>query len=223
MSADARSARIGASPTPFGHRGPVQGTPKLARVEAYLSSLPGGASAYPDCQAKGILVRTLAAEQGIGVVSTRLPEPFRSLLEELPVGSEWVPEVHYLALIYVLADANGLGDEAILAGVRDRHRRMFESPTYRLLMAGASPGALVRGAGLRWANWHRGSTLEVEGIADDGVRLALKFPPGIFDGLHLRVFAEAFLAALDVSRARSPRAEIVEGGASLARYRVTWE
>lgn len=223
MSADARSARIGASPTPFGHRGPVQGTLKFGRLELYLSSLPGGSSAYPECQAKGILVRTLAAEQGIGVASARLPDPFRRLLEELPVGSEWIPEVHYLALIYAVADANGMGDEAILAGVRDRHRRMFESPTYRLLMAGASPGTLLRGAGVRWANWHRGSTLEVEGIADDGVRLALRFPPGLFDGLHLRVFAEAFLAALDVSRARSPRAEIVEAGASLARYRVTWE
>ena len=201
----------------------MKGTYKLTRLEAYLSSLPGGSGAYPECQAKGILVRTLVADQGIGVVSARLPEPFRRLLDELPVGSEWVPEVHYLALTYALADASGRADEAIFAGVRERHRRMFESPTYRMLMVGSSPGALVRGAGLRWANWHRGSTLEVEGIADDGVRLALKYPRGLFDGLHLRLFAEAFLAALDLSRARDPRVEIVEAGASRARYRLTWE
>ncbi len=155
--------------------------------------------------------------------AAQLPEPFRRMVEDPPIGSEWIPEVHYQALLYALADACGQDDEAILAAVRPRHRRMFESPTYRMLMVGTSPAHLLRAADLRWANWHRGSALEVEGIADDGVRLAVRFPRGLFDGLQLRVFAESFLAALDVSQARAPRVEIVEAGAGFARYRAAWE
>jgi hypothetical protein len=201
----------------------VEGITQLARLEAYLSSLPGGLSAYPECQAKGILVRMLAAEEDHAGVAPRLPDPLRRLIEEPPIGSEWIPEVHYQALIYAVADACGQEDDAILAGVRERHRRMFDSPTYRLLMVGSSPAALLRAADLRWSNWHRGSTLEVEGIADDGVRVVVRFPRGLFDGLHLRVFAESFLAALDLSQARAPRIEIVEAGAGYARYRAAWD
>ncbi len=201
----------------------MEGIAHLARLEAYLSSLPGGLSAYPECQAKGILVRMLAAEEVYAGVGPRLPEPFRRLVEEQPIGSEWIPEVHYQALIYALADVCSQDDDGILARVRARDRRMFESPTYRILMVGTSPAALLRGADLRWANWHRGSTLEVEGIADDGVRLVVRFPRGLFDGLHLRVFAESFLAALDLSQARSPKVEIVEASAGFARYRARWE
>ncbi len=201
----------------------MEGLTHLARLEAYLSSLPGGLSAYPECQAKGILVRMLASEEIYAGAASRLPQPFRRLVEEQPIGSEWIPEVHYQALIYGLADVRGQEDDGILAGVRARHRRMFESPTYRILMVGSSPAALLRGADLRWANWHRGSTLEVEGIADDGVRLVVRFPRGLFDGLQLRVFAESFLAALDLSQAHSPRVEIMQSGAGFARYRAAWE
>ncbi len=201
----------------------MEGISHLARLEAYLSSLPGGLSAYPECQAKGVLVRTLVAGEGHAAVAPQLPEPFRRLVQEPPIGSEWIPEVHYQALMYALADACGRSDDAILAGVRERDRRMFESPTYRILMVGSSPAALLRAADLRWSNWHRGSTLEVEGIADDGVRVAVRFPRGLFDGLQLRVIAESFLAARDLSQGRAPRVEIIEAGAGFCRYRAAWE
>jgi hypothetical protein len=208
---------------PSDARSAVEGITHLARLEAYLSSLPGGLSAYPECQVKGILVRMLASEERYAGVAPRLPEPFRRLLVEPPIGSEWIPEVHYQALIYALADASGEEDDVILAGVRERHRRMFDSPTYRLLMVGSSPAVLLRAADLRWSNWHRGSTLEMEGIADDGVRAVVRFPRGLFDGFQLRIFAESFLAALDLSQARAPRVEIIEAGAGYARYRAAWE
>lgn len=192
----------------------------VARLELYLSSLPGGMASYPECQAKGVLMRRLVAERAFaGAV---LAPMFRQMVEDPPVASEWVPEVHLRALGYALADACGLDDDGIVAVSRERDRGMFESPTYRMLMAASSPGALVRGADLRWANWHRGSTLEVEGLADDGVRVAVRFPPGLFDRLHLRTIGEAFLAALDLSQAREPRAQLIEAGAGLARYRVEW-
>lgn len=196
--------------------------PRLVRTEAYLSALPGGLDAHPECQAKGVLVRMLGSEEAYASVIPSLPERFRRMVEEPPMGSEWIPEVHFLALVYALADAAGQDDDALLAAVRARDRRMFESPAYRILMATGSPAALLRGAELRWGNWHRGSTLEVEGIADDGVRLSLRFPHALFDGIHLRVFGESFLAALDLAGASAPRAEILEAGPGSARYRLAW-
>ncbi len=205
--------------------GPVDGMdpkPQLARMDAYLAPLPGGLGAYPECQAKGVLVRMLAAEEAYAGVAAQLPAPLRRLLEDPPMASEWIPEVHCQALRYAVADAAGQEDDAILSGVRDRHRRMFELPAYRILMAASSPGSLLRGADQRWGTFHRGSMLEVEGISDDGVRLGLRFPRGLFDGLHLRIFAESFLAVLDLSAAAAPRAEILEARAGYARYRVAW-
>ena len=201
----------------------MQRVDHLARLSAYLASLPGGLDAFPECQAKGVLLRMVAGQEAYAGASPGLPAPFRAMVEEPPIGSEWMPEVHLQALIYALADVTGQDDEAILSGVRARDRRMFESPAYHILMVASGPAALLRGAEMRWANWHRGSTLEVEGIADDGVRVALHFPRGLFDGLQLRMFAESFRAALDVSQARSPRAEIYEVGPGLARYRVAWD
>jgi hypothetical protein len=196
--------------------------PQLARLEAYLASLAGGVAAYPECQAKGILVRMLAADAAHGRAAVQLPPPLRRLLDDPPMGSEWIPEVHFLALVYGLADAAGQDDDAILAGIRERDRRTFEHASYRILMAAPSPASLLRGADQRWGTFHRGSTLDVEGIADDGVRLGLHFPRGLFDGLHLRIFGESFLAALDLSQAASPRAEIVEAKPGYARYKVAW-
>lgn len=203
-------------------KNPMASRPHLPRMEAYLASLPGGLSAYGDCQAKGILVRMLASEEAYAWVAEELPGPFRRLLEDQPMASEWIPEVHYLALLYGLADATGQDDDALLASVRERQRRLFELPAYKIMMAASSPGSLLRGAEQRWGTWHRGSALEIEGIADDGVRLGLRFPRGLFDGLHLRIFAESFLAALDLCAARSPRAEILEARAGYARYKVAW-
>jgi hypothetical protein len=193
------------------------------RLDAYLAALPGGLSAYPDCQVKGSVLRMIASDRLGAGDPAAVPPELRRLLEDLPMGSEWVPEVEAWALMYALGDAAALGDEALIALCRDRDRRLFESPAYRFLMAVATPHHLVRSAGGRWATFHRGSTLEVEGIADDGVRLGLRFPRGIFDGLHLRCFGGSFVAALELSSARAPHAEIVEARPGYARYRVAWE
>jgi hypothetical protein len=193
------------------------------RLDAYLAALPGGLSAYPDCLAKGTIIRAMVTD-GLGAVpSGALPPELARLLEDLPMGSEWVPEVQVMGLMYGLADASGLSDEGLIAANRARDRRTFESPAYRVLMAVATPGLLMRNAAGRWATFHRGSTLEVEGIADDGVRIGLRFPRALFDGLHLRCFGGAFVSALELSNARAPRADIVEACPGYARFRVAWE
>jgi hypothetical protein len=195
---------------------------RLERLERYLSGLPGGLAAYPHCLAKGALVRNLLERELVPPLLSVLPEPLRRLVAEPPMGSEWIPEVHFGALLLAIADAVGRDDADLLLWSRNRNRALFRSRTYKILMAVASPAQLIRFAGARWANWHRGSTLEVEGIGDDGVHFALRFPPGLFDPTLQLVYAESIIAALELANARVPRVEVTSRAPGMARYRAAW-
>jgi hypothetical protein len=197
--------------------------PGPGRLDAYVASLAGGLDAHSECQAKGILIRMLLWEELGPSSAARLPRPLRGLAEEVPMVSEWVPEVHHLAMLHALAEQSAGSEGAFLARFRDRYRRVYGSPTYRTLMAGQSPASLVRAAEGRWATFHRGSRLEVEGIGDDGVQVTLHFPAGLFDGFHLLVIRESFLAALDLFQARSPRVDLIAQGPEHGRFRLAWE
>jgi hypothetical protein len=194
----------------------------LERLERWVARLVGGLDAYPAAQAKGSLVRSALEGQPIAKLLLRLPRPLRALAAEPPVGSEWVPEAHFDGLLLAIADVRGMTDDELCAWVRARNRALFESPAYRILMGVMSPAALVRFAGGRWASWHRGTQLEIEGIEDDRVRATLTFPRGLFDALLLRVFGEAFVAALQLASAALPVVTIEEAGPESARYLVRW-
>jgi hypothetical protein len=192
------------------------------RVEAYVASLPGGLAAHPTAQAKGALVRNLLEGQSVVELARRLPPEIARLAEEPPVGSEWIPEAHLIALYLGVADLKGLRDEDFLGFARERNRVLFHSAAYRFLMEVVSPATLVRFAGLRWGNFHRGTTLEQESVADDGVRFTLRFPQRLIPPLMVRVYAQAFVAALEVARARFPIVAVEAEDARSARFVGTW-
>jgi hypothetical protein len=194
----------------------------LARLERYLAGLPGGLDAHPEAQAKGSLVRSALEGQPVAELIAGLPGPLQRLATDPPIGSEWVPEAHFGALLLALADRRGLTDDEVCAWARARNRALFESPAYRILMTVMSPAALVRFAGRRWENWHRGTRLDVEGAADEGVRLELVYPAGLFDALLLRVYGEAFAAALELSNAAFPDVAVEVIAPGSARYLVRW-
>ena len=194
----------------------------LARLERYLAGLPRGLETHPAAQAKGSLVRSILAGQPVPALLERLPPPLRRLAADPPVGSEWIPEAQFCGLLLAVADLRLMSDEEVLAWSRARNRALFESPAYRILMSVMSPGSLVRFAGRRWENWHRGTSLEIEGAADEGVRATLRFPAGLFDGLLLRAFGEAFSAALEMANAAFPRVVVEAEGPESARYLARW-
>lgn len=195
---------------------------ELPRLRRYLAGLPEGLLAHPACVAKGGLVRNLLDGQPLAEMLPHLPEPLRRLAADPPVGSEWIPEVQFGALLLAVADLRGLDDRALHTWTRARNRALFLGPAYRYLMEVHSPASLLRAAGPRWATFHRGSTLEVEGIEDRGVGVALRFPAGLFGPALVRVYAEALAAALEVANAAEPLVEVVEERADLARYRARW-
>jgi hypothetical protein len=189
--------------------------------ERYVSGLPGGLAAHPAAQAKGSLVRNLLEEQPPEVLRT-LPAAIRPLALDPPMDSDWVPEAQLCALVHALAERRGFREAQLLAWVRARKRALFSSPLYQLLMSVGSPEAMLRHAGRRWSNFHRGSTLELDGYADDGVRVTLAFPPGLFDAVMLRATAETFAAALQAARAPRPVVVVEAAGPGFARYLGRW-
>jgi hypothetical protein len=195
----------------------------LERMERYVAGLPAGLDSFPECMVKGSVLRSTLLQQPIDQIIDRLPQPLRALVTDPPVDSEWMSEVRFVAIYHAVADVRGYSDADIHVWSRDRNRALFRNPAYRILMAVSSPATLLRGAAMRWSNWHRGSALEVEGILDVGVRAVLRFPPGLFDELMLKSFGEAFVAGLELAKAKSPAStvELVEPG--LARYLVNWE
>ncbi|MFO0580709.1 MAG: hypothetical protein U0229_00405 [Anaeromyxobacter sp.] len=197
--------------------------PPLPRVDAYLAGLPAGFASHPGCLAKGAVVRNAFDDvPGLDALAVALPPELAQLVQEPPLAGEWIPEVQFVALVHAIADVLGLDDAAAAARNRARSRTLFDSPTYRILMAVFSPAALVRFSGKRWSNFHRGSTLEVSGASDDGVRFVLDFPTALFDLRALGMFAQAFAAALELSGGRSPDVLIEEAGPTRCRYRAIW-
>ena len=191
-------------------------------MDRYLAGLPAGLDSFPECVAKGSVLRSTLVQQPVAEIAARLPAPLRALVVDPPVDSEWMSEVRLVAIYLGVTDVRGYGDADVLAWARDRNRALFRNPAYRILMAVSSPATLLRGATMRWSNWHRGSTLEIEGITDAGVRALLRFPPGLFGDLMLKVFGEAFSAGLELARAPAPAASVELVAPGVARYLVTW-
>lgn len=191
-------------------------------MERYLAGLPAGLDSFPECLAKGSVLRSTLLQQPIEELAARVPAPLKALVTDPPVDSEWISEARFVALYHAVADVRGYSDAEVLAWARERNRALFRNPAYRILMAVSSPGTLIRGAAMRWSNWHRGTSLEIEGIQDEGVRALLRFPEGLFDTTMLRVFGEAFAAGLELARAPSPSTTVELDAPGVARYLCTW-
>jgi hypothetical protein len=195
---------------------------KLERMERYLAGLPAGLDSFPECVAKGSVLRSTLVAQPVEQLAGRLPGELRSLVTDPPVDSEWMSEVKFVAIYHAVSDLRGFGEADVLAWARERNRALFRNPAYRILMSVSSPATLMRGASMRWSNWHRGSTLEVEGILDTGVRVVLRYPAGLFDELMLRVFGEAFAAGLELAHADSPTINVEPTSPGVATYMANW-
>ncbi len=193
-----------------------------SRLDDYLARLPAGLGGFPAATTKGSLVRGALEGQPLAKVAAALPGPLAARVSELPMGSEWVPAAHLVAIVHAICDVRGFGPAEVGEWARAWSRDVFEGPSYRILMAAPSPASALRSAGLRWGAFHRGSELSMEGIADDGVRLALRFPPRLFDPPFLAVLAQSFVAALEMSRAPGAEVTVESSGDGFARFLARW-
>jgi hypothetical protein len=195
---------------------------RLPRLERYLSRLPGGLEAHPGAQTRGVLVRLLLEGYPRSDLLAVLDEPLRRLAVDPPMDSDWVSEVHLMALTRAVADVRGLDDAALIAWHRERNRALALHPVFALLLSFVSADAVFRLAAARWASWHRGSTLEVIERREGWGRLELRFPSRLYDTLALRSLAGVFTAVLEASRAPSPGVTLEWADDERAHYLARW-
>jgi hypothetical protein len=200
---------------------PVVAGEGFPSYEGYLARLPAGLDSYPEVLAKGSLVRSVLLDHSPAILRG-LPPPLLAWVTEAPFHNDWVSETRLSALIHAIAELRGWREAPLLEWTRRRNLELFSGPLYRVLMTVSSPEAMLRHAALRWANFHRGTTLTFEGISDDGARAALAFPKGIFDRLLLRSIGAAFGAALELAHVKQTAVVLEECADGFARYRARW-
>lgn len=170
----------------------------LERTHAYLDALPAGLDSYPSCTAKASIARVVHDAHGAEIRG--LPGVLHEALTMPAPHAAWIRQVHVLALILAMVETAPV-DRALeprLAEMRWIHTAafgLFSTPMYRILMQAASPRMLVKGAGIRWKAFFRGSVLRSE-MHDVGGLLHLESPPGLFNEDLAHVFVYVMRAAL---------------------------
>jgi len=191
---------------------------RYARLSDYLGTLPGGLGAYPECMARrGVVEAVLNA-------APRFLDPAPPLVAELFTlpRAGWIPEAVFNATMLAMADRAGWSDAELLAWHRSLNRNLFRGPVYRAIMTFLNPLLLIKQGANRWQVFHSGTELEVRAEGERGAVGVLNFPPRLFSPLLLRVYAEAFGAALESARSGRPAVELVEVGESSARFAARW-
>lgn len=195
----------------------------LARVDAYLASLPEGIDSYPQCAHKGeplaIWLRRSPTE-GLG---DKLPAPVAALLDPSRAFPSWVPEVHANVLYLAILEASFADDRAFLAHADQCNRAVLQTPTNRVLFWVAAPKAILRAAGQRWSSLHRGSAIEVRVAKDTSAEVDLHYPPRLFPEIVLRGTATGFLAALENAGARDVDLAVRRVDDTRAVFAASWQ
>ncbi len=192
---------------------------RYRRVQGYLAGLPAGLGSYPDCRARrGVVDTVVSAAPRFDAGAS--PQLVLDLLA--PPLAPWVPEVAFGAAILAMADRAGWTDDEVLEWHRSLNRHLFRGPIYRAVMAFFSPQFLLERGASRWATFHTGTTLEVAATGPRGAVARLEFPPGLFDELLLRVYAEAMGAALENARAGKVTIQLGEVGERHGTYQASW-
>jgi hypothetical protein len=192
------------------------------RYRAYLEGLPAGLDSYPACVEKAAVFRQSLESAGAQGVAGKMPPEMRAMVENPAPHSSWISQTRVLAMHLVLVDLVFLSEQAYVDYCLAGNRSLLRGPLYGFLFKLVSFTTIVRGATSRWAQMHRGLSLNVVGDPERGrVELEMGFPPGLVTPLHARGYATAFQAAMDASNARG-QAHVQEYNPTSARFLCTW-
>jgi hypothetical protein len=179
----------------------------MPRTAAWLEQLPHGLDSYPECQVKGSLLRRLVKSQQLQPFAEHLPKELLPWLEQPPLVSAWVPEIHLFAMLHLLRDL--VFDDAeleryIAAGIE----RMLAGPLYRIMFFLVSPTRLVHGLGRRWEQFHRGTSMAVLRDVGASLDIVVEHPPHMYSETIARVSAASFRTTVTASGGKGYRVEI---------------
>jgi len=128
------------------------------RLAEYVARLPEGLRSFPECRAKASLLRALLEARGERplTLSAHAPRELVDLVRHPPMPSDWISEVHYVAvhhLIATLGAADVLSRDLIASVVANEPERFLRlwavmRPLYQDLATSASLKQIAALAGL---------------------------------------------------------------------------
>lgn len=199
---------------------------RFPRAAAYLRSLPHGLDSYPECRVKTNVLEHIAGDVPALASAKGLPTIVLDVLDG-SYREEWLPEVTSNVLLLAVRDVGWASDDEFRAWARRDSARVFARPAYKFLMLVLSPALVVMGTAKRWGAFHEGTQLSATPVKRDGDRLCtsarLTQPSGLFTGLLVDRQAQAFLAALDGSRAREPEVKVTQASLDEVRFVASWQ
>jgi hypothetical protein len=182
----------------------------FAMTRAYIDGLPDGLDSYPEVTIKGSMARGMIELQPDNFALSRLPISLQPLFVELPLVSQWMPEVKLIAMCCAVREAFFDDDDTYLNWVRGGLRSIFSSPLYRIAFAVVSPTRLVKSATKRWGAIRQGTEREIVELNENGNLGRVRHPPGLYNDLYARVLLAGLLAIYGLSRAPNPIGEVLE-------------
>lgn len=197
----------------------------LPALASYLDGLPAGLGSYPACEVKGTMMRAVLRDEVHRRFAADLPHELAKWVASPPLATQWVPEVHQLALMVAAYDghfAAAGGEPAFLSWAQRGSAQTLSSPLYRAIFALAGPGLLLAGMSRRWGTLRRGTSLELVDQGAGWAEVEMRTPPRLYDDLLLRARARSFQSAVETAGGKAPSARILAVRETGARFRVEW-
>lgn len=198
---------------------------RFHEASQYAATLPKGLASFPACAVRDIAIEALTRDFGRLAEEPGLPTEVANVLRGR-LGASWVPEVTFQVAELVVRDLGFEDDASYFAWISKTNDELFDKPVLRSLMRLLSPTLVVLGATRRWATFHQGSELSTGPVGRQGDRGAtvahLRYPEGLFSRIFLLGLEQAFMAALNASRAKEPEVKLGAADVTHAEYRVSW-
>jgi len=198
-------------------------TDAMTRIERYLFALPAGFASHPECQHKFATIRDFIAGTPLLERLDVLPPQVAELVRNPPPVTAWVSEVVANCIFLGIREACCESDEDYYTFSAERSRQMMRRPMYKLMFALITPRRVVKGAGWKWTQFHRGTTMT--GALDEdgrGGTLEVRFPPGLMSPIAAGGYAGALRAAFELSSSTPVTLEIEDTRPGSFRYRARW-
>ncbi len=169
--------------------------PPIARVQAYVDSIPDGLDSYSDAKVKYSVVDTWIEGHDRAAIQARVPDPILPLLEDGFPVSRWVPEVHATVVYLTLRELFFANDDAFVADALERNTALLRRPIYRVLMRLLSVTRAAQGPSIAYSQMHRGTDLIVKAEPHAWL-VTLKHPPYLIPEVMARCYGTALRAAI---------------------------
>jgi hypothetical protein len=191
-----------------------------AALAAYLSALPAGLASHPQCQVKGSVLRGLFESTPVPFPRAILPPQLVSLVDDPPLPTDWISEVHFVALM--TAHESQLTASAHERWVYERNQRLLRSPLYAVLFRVVGPSRVFSGMANRWRAFRRWTELTRIDQGDRHAAVELRYPTNLYSESALVNVCGAFRAVFDASGATSSHVRVTFHGPTSAIIEAKW-